>query len=355
MSLWAVDKGTGASELDVAPSSAQGLGQTGAERLGRCRGPRDTSRSVVSLTEAHQSFLETAQPVLRALDGLQREAMDELGKALAFFGEDSKATTSEAFFGIFAEFMSKFEVSHVERPLRRGQSQRSNEARGPSPSKPRKGHPHNPPDRAGAGGSVPWLWPGEMRQDWCWGAPGTADQALSTGSSLPSELSATCRPGRACAARGWCRPWPGDGGSPAPPASRAQRNAAGCAPAGSLDSPECWAACVPRTPRTSGCGVHCAHVTSYLSHLEGAGLGWAPHSRLSPGSERWGRQAGANASTPREGEPWLPVGTGVFAPGGLSTEPVPHSTGLLRLASAYTMPCNKLSPNQLLKMAATYC
>ncbi|VCX37237.1 unnamed protein product, partial [Gulo gulo] len=62
------------------------------------------------------SFLETAQPVLRALDGLQREAMEELGRALAFFGEDSKATTSEAFFGIFAEFMSKFEVSHDGRP-----------------------------------------------------------------------------------------------------------------------------------------------------------------------------------------------------------------------------------------------
>lgn len=71
-----------------------------------------------------------AQPVLRALDGLQREAMEELGKALAFFGEDSKATTSEAFFGIFAEFMSKFEVSQGARlkgPLRRGLSQRSNE------------------------------------------------------------------------------------------------------------------------------------------------------------------------------------------------------------------------------------
>lgn len=84
----------------------------------------------VSLTEAHQSFLEMAQPVLRALDGLQREAMEELGKALAFFGEDSKATTSEAFFGIFAEFMSKFEVSQGTRlkgPLRRSQSQRSNE------------------------------------------------------------------------------------------------------------------------------------------------------------------------------------------------------------------------------------
>ncbi|XP_037362979.1 delphilin isoform X4 [Talpa occidentalis] len=55
------------------------------------------------------AFLETAQPALRALDGLQRDATEELGKALAFFGEDSKATTSEAFFGIFAEFMSKFE------------------------------------------------------------------------------------------------------------------------------------------------------------------------------------------------------------------------------------------------------
>lgn len=57
--------------------------------------------------------------MLRALDGLQREAMEELGKALAFFGEDSKATTSEAFFGIFAEFMSKFEVSPGRRPWER--------------------------------------------------------------------------------------------------------------------------------------------------------------------------------------------------------------------------------------------
>lgn len=68
--------------------------------------------------------------MLRALDGLQREAMEELSKALAFFGEDSKATTSEAFFGIFAEFMSKFEVSHGGRPkgsLRRGQGQRPKE------------------------------------------------------------------------------------------------------------------------------------------------------------------------------------------------------------------------------------
>lgn len=77
--------------------------------------PGDTTRWQLP-QQAHQSFLETAQPVLRALDGLHCEAMEELGKALAFFGEDSKATTSEAFFGIFAEFMSKFEVSQCGRP-----------------------------------------------------------------------------------------------------------------------------------------------------------------------------------------------------------------------------------------------
>uniref|UniRef100_A0A8C5UGG4 Grid2 interacting protein n=1 Tax=Malurus cyaneus samueli TaxID=2593467 RepID=A0A8C5UGG4_9PASS len=57
------------------------------------------------------SFLESAQPAMRSLDDLQHKAMDEFSKVLSFFGEDSKMTTSEAFFGIFAEFMSKFEVS----------------------------------------------------------------------------------------------------------------------------------------------------------------------------------------------------------------------------------------------------
>lgn len=37
--------------------------------------------------------------------------MEELGKALVFFGEDFKVIIFEVFFGIFAEFMSKFEVS----------------------------------------------------------------------------------------------------------------------------------------------------------------------------------------------------------------------------------------------------
>ncbi|XP_067162376.1 delphilin [Apteryx mantelli] len=55
------------------------------------------------------SFLESAQPAMRSLDDLQHKAMEDFSKVLSFFGEDSKMTTSEAFFGIFAEFMSKFE------------------------------------------------------------------------------------------------------------------------------------------------------------------------------------------------------------------------------------------------------
>ncbi|XP_025045801.2 delphilin isoform X1 [Pelodiscus sinensis] len=55
------------------------------------------------------SFLESAHPTVQSLDDLQHKAMEEFGKVLSFFGEDSKVTTSESFFGIFAEFMSKFE------------------------------------------------------------------------------------------------------------------------------------------------------------------------------------------------------------------------------------------------------
>uniref|UniRef100_A0A8C6Y5H0 Grid2 interacting protein n=1 Tax=Naja naja TaxID=35670 RepID=A0A8C6Y5H0_NAJNA len=57
------------------------------------------------------AFLESADPTVQSLDELQHKAMEEFRKVLSFFGEDSKATTSEDFFGIFAEFMSKFEAS----------------------------------------------------------------------------------------------------------------------------------------------------------------------------------------------------------------------------------------------------
>ncbi|ELW69934.1 Delphilin [Tupaia chinensis] len=86
-----------------------------------CQSMSPSSEDKFSVVMA--SFLETAQPVLRALDALQREAMEELSKALAFFGEDSKATTSEAFFGIFAEFMSKFERALSD--LQAGEGSRS--------------------------------------------------------------------------------------------------------------------------------------------------------------------------------------------------------------------------------------
>lgn len=56
---------------------------------------------------------------MRSLDDLQHKAMEEFSKVLSFFGEDSKMTTSEAFFGIFAEFMSKFEVSSTCKGSRR--------------------------------------------------------------------------------------------------------------------------------------------------------------------------------------------------------------------------------------------
>ncbi|XP_027668244.2 delphilin isoform X3 [Falco cherrug] len=69
------------------------------------------------------SFLESAQPAMRSLDDLQHKAMEEFGKVLSFFGEDLKMTTSEAFFGIFAEFMSKFERALSD--VQVGESQRS--------------------------------------------------------------------------------------------------------------------------------------------------------------------------------------------------------------------------------------
>ncbi|XP_072791895.1 delphilin [Taeniopygia guttata] len=69
------------------------------------------------------SFLESAQPAMRSLDDLQHKAMEEFSKVLSFFGEDSKMTTSEAFFGIFAEFMSKFERALSD--VQGGESQRS--------------------------------------------------------------------------------------------------------------------------------------------------------------------------------------------------------------------------------------
>uniref|UniRef100_A0A3Q1JKJ8 Glutamate receptor, ionotropic, delta 2 (Grid2) interacting protein, a n=1 Tax=Anabas testudineus TaxID=64144 RepID=A0A3Q1JKJ8_ANATE len=56
------------------------------------------------------NFLENSHPAVQSLESLQQRAMEEFSKTASYFGEDGKATNTEAFFGIFAEFMSKFEV-----------------------------------------------------------------------------------------------------------------------------------------------------------------------------------------------------------------------------------------------------
>uniref|UniRef100_A0A3Q3QDQ3 Glutamate receptor, ionotropic, delta 2 (Grid2) interacting protein, a n=1 Tax=Monopterus albus TaxID=43700 RepID=A0A3Q3QDQ3_MONAL len=55
------------------------------------------------------NFLENSHPAVQSLESLQQRATEEFSRTATYFGEDSKATNNEAFFGIFAEFMSKFE------------------------------------------------------------------------------------------------------------------------------------------------------------------------------------------------------------------------------------------------------
>lgn len=58
-----------------------------------------------------QNFLENSHPAIQSLESLQQRAMEEFSKTASYFGEDGKATNTESFFGIFSEFMNKFEVS----------------------------------------------------------------------------------------------------------------------------------------------------------------------------------------------------------------------------------------------------
>ncbi|XP_077357714.1 delphilin isoform X2 [Festucalex cinctus] len=55
------------------------------------------------------SFLENSHPAIQSLESLQNRAMEEFSKVASFFGEDSKSTSTDSFFAIFAEFISKFE------------------------------------------------------------------------------------------------------------------------------------------------------------------------------------------------------------------------------------------------------
>uniref|UniRef100_A0A672IPU2 Glutamate receptor, ionotropic, delta 2 (Grid2) interacting protein, a n=1 Tax=Salarias fasciatus TaxID=181472 RepID=A0A672IPU2_SALFA len=60
------------------------------------------------------NFLENSHPALQSLESLQQRAMEEFSKTASYFGEDGKSTNTEAFFGIFAEFMSKFERALID-------------------------------------------------------------------------------------------------------------------------------------------------------------------------------------------------------------------------------------------------
>nr|XP_046233696.1 delphilin isoform X7 [Scatophagus argus] len=64
------------------------------------------------------SFLENSHPAIQSLESLQTRAMEEFSKVASYFGEDSKSTRTESFFGIFAEFISKFEraLSETQTP-----------------------------------------------------------------------------------------------------------------------------------------------------------------------------------------------------------------------------------------------
>ncbi|XP_072312117.1 delphilin isoform X3 [Eucyclogobius newberryi] len=65
--------------------------------------PEDKFSSVMS------SFLENSHPSIQSLESLQTRAMEEFDKVVLYFGEDGKTTSTESFFGIFADFISKFE------------------------------------------------------------------------------------------------------------------------------------------------------------------------------------------------------------------------------------------------------
>lgn len=85
-------------------------GPHGICRLIRCKA---NSLEPVCVPWLHcvQNFLENSHPAIQSLESLQQRAMEEFSKTASYFGEDGKATNTESFFGIFSEFMHKFEVS----------------------------------------------------------------------------------------------------------------------------------------------------------------------------------------------------------------------------------------------------
>ncbi|XP_062234863.1 delphilin [Platichthys flesus] len=64
------------------------------------------------------SFLENSHPAVQSLESLQTRAMEEFSKVASYFGEDGKSSSTDTFFAIFAEFISKFEraLSETQSP-----------------------------------------------------------------------------------------------------------------------------------------------------------------------------------------------------------------------------------------------
>ncbi|XP_046893440.1 delphilin [Hypomesus transpacificus] len=66
------------------------------------------------------TFLENSHPAVQSLESLQQRAMEEFAKTASFFGEDGKITNTEAFFGIFSDFINKFERALSEHQTSEG-------------------------------------------------------------------------------------------------------------------------------------------------------------------------------------------------------------------------------------------
>uniref|UniRef100_A0AAQ5YTR7 Glutamate receptor, ionotropic, delta 2 (Grid2) interacting protein, a n=1 Tax=Amphiprion ocellaris TaxID=80972 RepID=A0AAQ5YTR7_AMPOC len=84
---------------------------------------RTSCQKIQATSEDHfasvmSSFLENSHPAIQSLESLQSRAMEEFSKVASYFGEDSKSSSTETFFGIFSDFISKFEraLSETQTP-----------------------------------------------------------------------------------------------------------------------------------------------------------------------------------------------------------------------------------------------
>ena len=61
-----------------------------------------------------QHFIAEASDDVQSILRLQATAMDEFHAVTAYFGEDSKKLGTSEFFGIFSDFLVKFEVCYAK-------------------------------------------------------------------------------------------------------------------------------------------------------------------------------------------------------------------------------------------------